>query len=192
MSVENSKVVAGVAGAVAATLSASQSPQVPAKPTREEDPRARAARRAMELREQASSDDDGEVYLGPFYIDPRIIPDGWSYEWKTYTVLGKENPSYQVSMAHKGWEAVPRSRHPHLMPHNHQGETIEREGMMLMERPLEITQEAKARDLRVARAQVRGKEEQLGGSPPGTFERDNKGAPLVNVKKSFEHIPIPE
>jgi hypothetical protein len=64
--------------------------------------------------------------------------------------------------------------------------------MILMERPLEITQEAKARDLRVARAQVRGKEEQLGGAPAGTFERDNKGAPLVNVKKSFEHIPIPK
>lgn len=191
MSVENPKT--GVAAAVAANLSAAQTqnfqpPPVAPKP-REEDPRARAARRALELREQATSDDDG---VDKFYIDPKLIPDGWSYEWKTYTVLGKENPSYQVAMAHKGWEAVPRSRHPHLMPLNYQGETIEREGMILMERPLEITQEAKARDLRLARAQVRGKEEQLGGAPTGTFERDNKGAPLVNVKKSFEHIPIPE
>jgi hypothetical protein len=191
MSVENPKVATGVAGAVAASLNASKAaPPVepPAKP-REEDPRARAARRALELREQASSDDDG---VDKFYIDPKLIPDGWSYEWKTFTVLGKENPSYQVAMAHKGWEAVPRSRHPHLMPLNYQGETIEREGMMLMERPLEITQEAKARDLRIARAQVRGKEEQLGGAPAGTFERSNKDQPLVKVKKSFEHMEIPE
>jgi hypothetical protein len=178
----------GVAAAVAAGLSAAQPPAPQPKP-REEDPRARAARRALELREQASSDDDG---VDKFFIDPRIIPDGWGYEWKTFTVLGKENPSYQVAMAHKGWEAVPRSRHPHLMPINYQGETIEREGMVLMERPLEITQEAKARDLRIARAQVRGKEEQLGGAPNGTFERSNKDQPLVKVKKSFENMPIPE
>lgn len=185
MSPENPKT--GVAAAVAAGLSAAQSAAAP-KP-REEDPRARAARRAMELREQATSDDDG---TDKFYIDPRTIPDGWSYEWKTFTVLGKENPSYQVAMAHKGWESVPRSRHPHMMPHNHQGETIDREGMILMERPLEITQEAKTRDQRIARAQVRGKEEQLAGAPTGTFDRSNKGTPLANVKKSFEHIAIPE
>lgn len=188
MSAENQKAV-GVAGAVAATLSATKPPEAPAQKPREEDPRVRAARRAMELREQSSSDDDG---VDKFYIDPSIIPDGWSYEWKTFTVLGKENPSYQVSMARKGWEPVPRSRHPELMPLGYQGETIERDGMVLYERPLEITNEAKARDLRVARAQVRGKEEQLGGAPAGTFERDNKGSPLVNVKKSFEHIPIPK
>jgi hypothetical protein len=176
-----------VAASVAASLAASQPPSVAAKP-REEDPRARAARRAMELRDQANSDADG---VDEFYIDPRIIPDGWSYEWKSFSVLGKENPSYQVAVARKGWEAVPRSRHPELMPINHQGETIERGGQVLMERPMEITQEAKARDLRNARGQVRAKEEQLGGAAPGTFERDNKGASLVNVKKSFEHIPIP-
>lgn len=177
----------GVAAVVAAGLSAA-SPPVQPKP-REEDPRARAARRAMELREQADSDDDG---VDKFYFDPKIIPDGWSYEWKTFTVLGKENPSYQVSLAHRGWEAVPRSRHPHMMPHNYQGETIERDGMILMERPLEITQDARARDARVARAQVRGKEEQLGGAPAGTFERSNKDQTLVKVKKTFEHMEIPE
>jgi len=177
----------GVAGAVAATLSAAKPPETP-KP-REEDPRVRAARRALELREQTSGDVDG---VDKFYIDPKIIPDGWSYEWKTFTVLGKENPSYQVAMAHKGWEAVPRSRHPELMPINYQGETIEREGMILMERPLEITNDAKARDLRVARAQVWGKEAQLGAAPAGTFERDNKGESMTNVKKTFEHMPIPQ
>lgn len=191
MSVENPKAATGVAGAVAASLNASKAAAAvePSPKPREEDPRARAARRALELHEQATSDDDG---VDKFYVDPKTIPDGWSYEWKTFTVLGKENPSYQVAMAHKGWEAVPRSRHPQLMPINYQGETIEREGMVLMERPLEITQEAKARDLRIARAQVRGKEEQLGGTPNGTFERSNKDQPLVKVKKSYEAVPIPE
>jgi hypothetical protein len=176
-----------VASAVGAALSGA-APAAPKAP-REEDPRTRAARRAAELREHHGSMDDG---VDKFYINPAIIPDGWSYEWKTHTVLGKENPGYQVSLAHRGWEAVPRSRHPELMPENYDGETILREGQILMERPLEITEEAKAIELRKARAQVRGKEEQLGMAPPGQFDRANKDAPLVNIKKSYESIPIPE
>ncbi len=174
-----------IASAVSAAVAGAKQPAA-----REEDPRTRAARRAMELREHlGGSMDDG---TDKFYIDPSIIPDGWSYEWKMLTVLGKENPSYQVSLAHRGWEAVPRSRHPEMMPDNFRGETIEREGMILMERPKEITDEVKANDLRNARQQVRGKEEQLGMAPNGTFERTNKDKSLVSVKKSYESIPIPE
>ena len=175
-----------VAGAVNQAL-AGAAHQSSAK--REEDPRARAARRAMELRDHLGSMDEG---VDKFHIDPRIIPDGWSYEWKRLTVLGKEDPSYQVTVAQRGWEPVPRSRHPHMMPDSYHGETIEREGMILMERPKEITDEVKAHDLRTARAQVRGKEEQLGMAPSGQFERENKGNSMVSVKKSFQSIPIPE
>lgn len=157
----------------------------------EEDPRTRAARRAAELHEHlgAGMDDDG---VNEFYIDPRIIPDGWSYEYKRRTVLGAEDPSYQVSLAMKGWEAVPASRHPELMPDSYKGVAIERKGMILMERPAVITEEARARELRKATGQVRQKEQQLSGAPAGQFERDNKGSPLVKVGKSYEQIPIPK
>lgn len=155
----------------------------------EKDPRARAARRAMELREHLGTMEDG---VDKFYVDPRIVPDGWSYEWKTHTILGKENPSYQVSLAHRGWEPVPRSRHPEMMPDNYTGNTIVREGMILMERPAEITDEVKAAEYRKARDQVKTKETQLNASPPGTFERDNKGKPMASVSRSYETIPIPK
>jgi hypothetical protein len=175
-----------VSQAVSAGLSAAQ----PSAKVREEDSRTRAVRRAAELRDHAGDGlEDGE---DKYYIDPRIIPDGWSYEWKAFTVLGKENPSYQVSLARTGWEAVPRSRHPELMPSNYKGETIERDGMILMERPQEITDQAKSRDLKRARLQVRGKEEQLGLAPAGQFDRDNKGNSMVNIKKTYEHVPIPD
>jgi len=157
----------------------------------EEDSRTRAARRAAELHEHLGTglDDDG---VNEFYIDPRIIPDGWSYEWKRFTVLGAQDPSYQVSVAMKGWEAVPASRHPELMPDTYKGVTIERKGMMLMERPAVITAEAVAREHRKAVSQVRQKEEQLNGAPPGTFDRDNKGTKMVNVKRGFEPIAVPK
>lgn len=155
----------------------------------EADPRARAAARAAQLREHLGGMEEG---VDKFYIDPRIIPDGWSYEWKRQEVLGKPDPSYQVSLARRGWEPVPRSRHPELMPDNFQGDCILREGMILMERPKEITDEVKAADYRRAREQVRAKETQLGAAPPGTFERDNKGNPMATVKKSYGSIPVPE
>lgn len=155
-----------------------------------EDPRARAAARAAELREHLG-DNLGEG-TDEFYIDPAIIPDGWSYEWKRETVLGQPDPSYQVSLAHRGWEPVPASRHPELVPPGWTGAHIPRKGCLLMERPLEITDAVRQQDNRRAREQVRQKEAQLGGAPPGTFERDNKGNPMASIKKGYEAIPIPE
>ena len=156
----------------------------------EEDPRTRAARRAAELRDHLGDDlGDG---VDEFYIDPRIIPDGWSYEYKRYTLLGAQDPSYQVQLARGGWDTVPAHRHPELMPDNWKGQTIERRGMILMERPKEITEQVKARELRKAREQVGTKEAQLSGAPPGQFDRDNKGDRLVKIRKSYESIPIPK
>ena len=187
MNAENQK-RPGVAAAVGSVL-ANTAPPAPTAPPREEDPRTRAARRAMELREHLGSMDDG---VDKFYIDPKIIPDGWSYEWKRHTLLGKEDPSYEVAVAQKGWEPVPRSRHAFMMPDNYRGETIEREGMILMERPQEITDEAKAIELRKAKTQVRDKEIQLGAAPAGQFERGTHPNTQPRINKTFEAIPIPE
>lgn len=163
----------------------------PVSDTREEDPRDRAARRAAELREHWGGDEMQEG-TDKFYIDPRCIPQGWSYEWKMHTVLNAESPAYQVEIARSGWEAVPAYRHPEMMPNTYKGMTIDRDGMRLMERPAEITEGAKARELRKARQQVGDKEAQLSGASPGQFERSNKGDPLVKIRKSYEPMPIPK
>ncbi len=158
----------------------------PRETFREEDPRTRAARRAAELREHLGSMDQG---TDDFYIDPRIIPDGWSYEWKRHTVLGAQDPSYQVQIAQRGWEAVPASRHLELMPDNYTGQTIERKGQILMERPMEITKEVQELEKRKAREQVGQKEQQLRGQPAGPnspFEARAK------VERSYETIAVPK
>jgi hypothetical protein len=63
--------------------------------------------------------------------------------------------------------------------------------MVLMERPMELTLEARAIEARRARLQVRAKEEQLVAAPPGQFDRQNKDDSLLKVKKSYEAIPVP-
>lgn len=161
-----------------------------AAPGKELSPRERAAARAKEVRDNNSGNlDDGN---DEFAIDLDIIPDDWSYEWKAHSVMGAVDPSHQIQLRKKGWEPVPASRHPELMPTGYTGDTILRKGMILMERPMELTKEARDIANRNARLQVRAKEEQLSAAPPGQFERNNKDNTLVKVKKGYEKIEIPE
>lgn len=157
-------------------------------PMRDEDPRARAARRAAEIKGHLGGNmDEG---TDEFYVNTNSVPDGWTYEWKRKSVLGKEDPAYQVSLARLGWEPVPASRHPEMMPAGMSAADIERKGMVLMERPKEITDEARRIDAQKARNQVRAKEQQLSSAPEGTLTRDHAQA-RPNIKKSYSPVDIP-
>ena len=157
---------------------------------KEESPRERAARKAAELRAHRNGElDDG---TDEFFIEPGVIPDGWTYEWKTFEIYGAEQSSHITKLLRDGWEPVPASRHPEMMPRGYDGAEIRRKGMVLMERPAEITSEVREAELRRARLQVRAKEEQLSASEAGQFDRINKGNDMVKIKKGYEAMPIPE
>lgn len=155
---------------------------------REESPAERAKRRAAEIRGHLGGLDEG---TDEFYVDPSTIPDGWSYEWKRRLLLGAEDPSHNVALYRMGWEPVPSSRHPEMMPRDWRGTTIERKGMILMERPTELVDEARQLERRKAVNQVRDKEAQIAGTPDGTLTRDHAQA-RPNIKKGYEPIPIPK
>ena len=148
-----------------------------------------AKERAEEIRKHLGNMDKG---TDDFFVDPDTIPDGWTYEWKRYSIYNQEDPSYQVELRRMGWMPVPSSRHPEMMPVNYKDDVILRKGMLLMERPEEITDEIRAIDRKEARDQVRMKEKQLNDAPNGQFERVNKDKPLAKIKKSYEAMPIPE
>lgn len=153
-------------------------------PVREEDPRARAAARAAKIRDHIGGMDEG---TDEFYKP--ASPDGWTYEWKRHKIWNQEDPSYTVQLRREGWDPVPLHRdaeHEAMMPSNWEGNTIERKGMILMERPKEISDEVHRIDQRRARDQVRTKEAQLAGTPDGTLDRVKP-----SIKKSFD-MPIPE
>lgn len=152
-----------------------------------EDPRAAARKRAAEIRGHLGGLDEG---LDEFYIDLNVIPDGWTYEWKRHVTLGQQDPAYQVQLARMGWTAVPASRHPEMMPNGAKYETIERKGMILMERPSEITDDMRKTEYKRARDQVRVKEQQLTNAPDGQFTRDHDRV-KPRIKKGYEPIDIP-
>ena len=163
-----------------AALKADRAPLRP--PMRPDDPRAAAAERAKQIMEHIG--EFGEQ-AGDFDFDQSIVPDGWSYEWKAHTVMGAIDPSRQIELSRMGWEPVPASRHPEMMPGDTKEKNILRKGMQLMERPLEITERAKAHADKAAKVQMRSKKEQLEGGPVGAFESNNKGKPLSRIKSDF-------
>jgi len=69
--------------------------------------------------------------------------------------------------------------------------TIERKGLILMERPAEVVDQARRLRDKAARDQVRAKEAQLSGTPEGTMTRDHASVrPKIN--KGWEALPVPE
>lgn len=124
--------------------------------------RIRLEQRTRELREGGI---DTSSARDRFWAPPP--PDGWDYQWKTRTIMGEEQSAYMVEVARNGWEAVPLSRHPDLMPAGWTGATIEVEGLVLMERPKIFTDEARAEEQRMAREAVKTKEAQLRDGRPG-------------------------
>lgn len=121
-----------------------------------EQSRARAEAKARKLRGNPElSGMDRDKYWAP------PPPDGWDYQWRLKAVMGKDEIDQIRQDELNGWEAVPLSRHPELMPRNWQGNTIEVGGLVLCERPLIFTQEAREEERRNAREAVLTKEMQM-------------------------------
>ena len=157
---------------------------------RAESPRERAARRAAELRDNREEGFDG---TDKFYIDSSVIPDGWDYEWKAKFVANQEQLSQMMAYKRAGWEEVPTHRHPEMMAAGTTEPVIIRDGLVLMERPKEISDEARRRLARDAREQVSGKEREISGYEDdhaiGEGQRARVGS---KISKSFEAMPIPD
>lgn len=179
----------GLGAAIADTEPQKNAARADMRPAmREESPAERAARRAAEIRGHLGDLDEG---TDEFYIPQDIIPDGWTYEWKRYSTYNEIDSSHIREMERKGWAFVPAERHPQMVAIGDKGNIILRKGLVLMERPTEIVDEARLIERRRAADQVRAKEAQLSGTPEGTMTRDHAKA-KPQIKKSYEAIPIPE
>lgn len=142
-----------------------------------------------EVRERKRKNDSSTDIFG---IPAHLIPAGTSLEWKRESTLGAEDPHYMVSLHEQGWRPVDVSMIPELMPEGYKG-AIRMKGMLLMERPMELTREAQREDALNARRAVQAKEQQLGATPAGTLSRDHPSARANTfVNKSVEPGTIPD
>lgn len=143
---------------------------------------ARAEARLMQLRDSSQY---GDAARDKFWA-PRP-PEGWDYQWKTFKVMGEDWSSYQVELARNGWEPVPLSRHPEMMPVGWKGNSIEVEGLVLMERPLQMTLEARHNEALEAKSNVLTKEAQLRNGNSSDLGRRQ----VHRFSKTREAVPVP-
>jgi hypothetical protein len=141
-----------------------------------------------------------------FHVPPEIIPAGWEYQWVVDSVNGnKEIVSDQALVFwENGWRPVPADRHPgRYTPVGTKGNIV-RGGMVLMERPKALCDEARAEMVAKARKQMSDRDESLMGGKAnvrggmqGGFEmnagkyRGTGGDLRISVDSAFD-IPAPQ
>jgi len=157
-------------------------------------PRERAESRARELLEGGFDPEDAAGGRDEFYVDLDVIPDGWTYEWKRHLVMGAIDPTHEVDLRKAGWETVPTVRHPDLMPVGTRGgDPITRKGMILMERPTQITERVRKALNIEARNRITDREESMKNAPPGTLQRETKDhGSLLKMNKTYSPVEIPD
>lgn len=120
----------------------------------------------------------------PLYIDKRIIPKGFSYEWKRVEQAGKPDSVHKMEMRENHWKEVPASRHPELAT---AGDSIIRRGdVVLYERPKYLTDEAQMDDISEALQPVQQMEGLMFGSKPGEMTRDHPSVrKIASVRQQY-------
>ena len=151
-----------------------------------EDPREAARIREAQILENFQGIDEAQ---DEYWIDQAYIPDGWSWEWKIYSVLNEVQQSRINAYKRTGWDFVPPSKYPMIPPTN--GIIIHR-GNALMERPASITKMMSDRDQKMAKAQMDSKTAQLEGKVAADFDLSNKGDPISRVRKTYSPMQVPD
>ena len=107
--------------------------------------------------------------------------------------LGKEFTNHIMDCKRRGWSEVSRESNPRvaaLFPPNG-GDSITHEGLILMERPLVLTEEANRRNKAEYDKVLADKRASLGETPSGTMPRDADPRLRPKVESKYEQVDIP-
>lgn len=137
-------------------------------------------------------------YSSPLDFPLEEIPEGSSYEWKRYSNVGEEDHHYIAQLRLDGWEPVDPRRHPNRVPPGYDKPNIIYNGLILMERPLELTLAARREASQNAKQKMVEAEQRLGLAPKelgsDTMTRQHPGLKTHNrvVKEFVRAVPVVE
>lgn len=103
--------------------------------------------------------------IDPFNIPKGFAPPGWEYQWCAVASLGNKEivRTMNIEFQQNGWRPVEATRHEgYFMPKGEAGPIVVRD-QMLMERPTEMCDDARAEDKRNAIQQIRDRDQSLMG-----------------------------
>lgn len=149
--------------------------QVAVRPEIRPESRVEARTRVKEREPEGVRDRDGNILVRRSFesIDPMELPpefvaavqaENYSLEWKSEYIYNQQQTTYLSKLMNNGkWSPVLNSRIPGRYP-GEPDEPIRHEGMMLMERPVGLTQQARAEEFSKARDQVNMRQRNWGVS----------------------------
>lgn len=167
----------------------------------ERQPVRRTARESMRPNAVVATGRDGQPLYRKrdFIADQFSIPDdlqepGWSYQWCRTSTLGQEDVSHMVSLQENGWRHVPASRpswRGRFMPENYEG-PIYRDGLVLMERPASLTEEAQREASKLVKQQSQAQRQQFGMALPQGFSANTPQARAHTFARSGKVEATPD
>lgn len=168
-------------------------------PIRSREP-AREGRTAVRRGAVMAHDRDGNpVYRrrdgvsDPFAIPADLQEPDWDRQWVRVSVHGWEDVDNQVGMQENGWRPISANRpgwEGRFMPPGYKG-AIQKSGLMLMERGMALTQEARAEEKRLVRNQTEVQRQQFGMALPDGFRADTPAARAASGVKVGRVEPTP-
>ena len=113
-----------------------------------------------------------------------------SYEWKRFSNMGQEDPFYIAMLREQGWEPVEPKKHPNWLPPGYDKPQIIKGGLILMERPIELSIQAKQEEKAASKQQIREAEARLGMTPKGELTRNFPGVEPTVTKEYMRPVMI--
>lgn len=139
-----------------------------------------------------------------FDVPAHMRERGWDLQWVRSSCYGKPDPANVQAHLENGWRAVPSERWPgYFHPADWKG-AITREGQILMERPIELTQQAIQDGIAAAQRQRRNQSaafkgvdrvlDETHGREAG-FEApdahtDSRGFAAPKLRRTVEQVPV--
>lgn len=99
----------------------------------------------------------------PYDVPRELIPEGMSWEWKSESILGQRKDDHMAHLKDNHWRPVDQEKYPNLV--------CKKDGMVLMERPKYLTQDARREDLDIALERVQSVAQNVTETPSGQMTR---------------------
>lgn len=121
-----------------------------------------------------------------FDVPLHFIPDGWTYQWLSQETVGKTNNNSHFFA--NGWEPVPAKRHDGVFTQKGYEGHIVVDGMILVERPVQLTIEARLEEIKAAKSLLKTQNEQFQPKLPGARSSRYRGTEM-RIKRDLEEMP---
>ena len=125
-------------------------------------------------------------YNDPFSLPEGFKEPGWSYQWCRHSCFGKEDRAEMLHMQDNGWRTVPNHRMG--MDGKEDDGCIIRDGLILMERPAVLTEEAEAEEHAKAMQQWESSFKRVDSDVKGT----TLGRTLRNMSRREGRVLAPD